>query len=62
LIDIDIISLSSILMPQTPKKLKRFKKSLTGRRERASERQTTTVTRLYEQYSQRERQNNLIYN
>jgi hypothetical protein len=31
LIDIDIGSLSSILMPQTPKKLKRLLKSLTGR-------------------------------
>jgi protein involved in temperature-dependent protein secretion len=48
-------------MPQTPKKLKRLLKSLTGRWERASKRQTT-VTRLDEQYSQRDRQNNLIYN
>lgn len=49
-------------MPQTPKKLKRLKKSFTGRRERASNRQIKTITRFDEEYSQRERQNNLIYN
>ena len=48
-------------MSQNPKKLKRFRKSLTVRQERTSKCQITFLTKLDEEYSEQERQINLIY-
>lgn len=56
----DIGYLPSILIPHT-KNLKRLIKSLIERWESSSKCQTTTVIKLDEEYLQRERKNNLIY-